>query len=156
MRWIFVTAWCACGAAVIVGCSSDPVTPRNFSVVEPVPSEGGLAPILKAEAAKAQKLGRRPFVEFGAAWCGPCRALKESFDDPLMQQALSGTYLIQIDVDQWGDQLRSAGFSVEAIPVIHEINAEGKPTGRSIDAEAWVESTPAYMAPSLQKFFNGE
>ena len=156
MRWIHLTASCICGAAVAAGCNLGPEPPRNFSVVEPVLAEGDLAPILKAEAAKAHAMGRKPFVELEASWCGPCKALKRSLDDPLMQQAFSGTYIIQIDVDQWESQLRSAGFTIESFPVFHEINSEGKPTGRSIDGGAWEENIPANMAPPLQKFFNGE
>src|SRR4051794_466995 len=99
MRCILFMAACLFVGPFITGCVREPESPRNFTVVEPNPAEGDLAPILKAEAAKALQLGRKPFVEFGATWCGPCNALKKSLNDPLMKQAFEGTYIIQIDVD---------------------------------------------------------
>jgi thiol-disulfide isomerase/thioredoxin len=107
--------------------------------------------VIAEEAKKAEQLNLKPFVFFSASWCPPCQAVKGSMDDPLMQDAFSGTYIIELDIEQW-PQLADA-FRVGPIPVFHEVDSAGNPTGRSIDGNAWGENIPANMAPPLKQFF---
>jgi thiol:disulfide interchange protein len=143
--------------AVVVatsGCGEPPKPPpKNFKLVELSPSDGELTALLKAHVKKAKAAGQRPFVEFYADWCRPCRALRNSLDDARMIDAFDGTYIIQLDADAWKDRLSGARFWVSAIPVFFEISEEGNPTGRSIDPSAWKDETPADMAPALKRFF---
>lgn len=125
----------------------------SFSMVILSLSTQDLAALLKAEVIKAGKLGQRPFVQFYADWCRPCRALRGSLNDPRMIDAFAGTYIIQLEADQWKGRLEGTGLSVDALPAFHEIDNRGRPTGRRIDGGAWGQDTPANMAPPLKAFF---
>jgi hypothetical protein len=72
-----------------------------------------------------------------------------------MVEAFTGVYLIRADVDQWSDQnaLIAAGFDFMYIPIFFALNADGTPTGETIDGGAWGENIPANMAPPLREFF---
>src|SRR5581483_6218754 len=126
-------------------------TPGQFTVVKP---EGdSLRGLLAEEVSKALKLGQRPYVQFFADWCGPCRALRASLTDPLMQDAFAGTYIVQLSADRWAKLAPASGFSFSSVPIFFELAPSGSPTGRCIDGNAWGANTPANMAAPLKKFF---
>ena len=127
------------------------VQPSN----EVPPPDGELTAVLKDQAANAQAAHRKPYVYFYADWCGPCKALRKSLDDnnPLMMDAFQGTYIIQLNVDTWGKGPEAKPFDTHAIPVLFELDSDGRPTGRKIDGGAWAEDIPKNMAPPLKKFF---
>ncbi len=127
--------------------------PDHFTLVKVPNSNANLTSLLAEQAALAQQAGRRPFVDFYADWCGPCKSLEKNLGDPAMVAAFDGTYLIQLNLDEWKDRLPAAGFRVPGIPAFYAINSQGKPTGRMITGAAWGEDIPANMAPPLQEFF---
>lgn len=114
---------------------------------------GDLVAQLQREVATAAQLHRVPFVQITAEWCVPCKKLRASLGDPLMQDAFAGTYVIQVDADAWKAQLKQAGFDHPAIPVFFAVDASAKPTGAKIDGGAWGEDIPVNMAPPLKRFF---
>jgi hypothetical protein len=122
-------------------------------VVVLAPGKGTLEALLQREVAAAAEQGRVPFVQITAEWCGPCKALRASLGDPLMRDAFAGTYVIQLDSDAWGRELKSAGFDHPAIPVFYAVDARARPTGAKIDGGAWGEDIPRNMAPPLKRFF---
>ena len=141
------------------GQAADPIpdntAAKNFTIVLIPPSDAALPVMLKAEVPNAKELGRKPYAYFYADWCGPCKALRKSLDDadPLMMDAFRGTYIIQLDADTWGKKLEGTEFTVKAIPVLFELDNNGKPTGHRIDGSAWGEDIPKNMAPPLKAFF---
>jgi len=128
--------------------------PVKVVVLEP--ASGPLEELLRHEVANAAALGRQPYVQITAEWCGPCKALRASLGDPLMQDAFAGTYIVQVDVDEWKPELDKAGFESDGIPVFFAVDGNAKPTGAKIDGGAWGEDIPRNMAPPLKQFFTAQ
>src|SRR5689334_17317649 len=78
--------------------------PAGFTIVRLHPEDGDLQTMLRSEAQKATSLGQMPVVEFDATWCPPCQAIDKAIKakNELMLKAYSGTYIIKLDVDEWG------------------------------------------------------
>jgi hypothetical protein len=127
----------------------------DFTRVRLHKGDGDLSALIKEQAGKAAAIHQQPYVELDATWCPPCIAIKESLEkgDPLMIDAFAGTYIIQVDVDDWQNDLDSAGYSPNAIPIYYEVDSQGKQTGRTIDGGAWGDNIPENMAPPLKEFF---
>jgi thiol:disulfide interchange protein len=129
----------------------------GFKEVRLHPKDGKLDQMLAAEAAKAVTAGLLPVVEFDADWCPPCQAIKKHLDsrNELMLKAYDGTYIIKLDVDEWGwDGNGIENFSFHAIPIYFKLDGQGKQTGESIDGGAWNEDVPVNIAPVMDKFFH--
>lgn len=118
-------------------------------------ADADLVALLSAEVGKAKEQGQRPYVEFWADWCGPCKRLEASMDDARMKKAFDGVYLVRANSDDWGEKATALGYGVGSIPVFYEIGTDGKPNGRTISGGAWAEDIPENMAPPLDAFFHG-
>jgi thiol:disulfide interchange protein len=138
-------------ASVLISFGAAAAEPVKVVVI--APGRGAFEEQLQTEVTAAAALGKVPFLQITAEWCAPCRALRASFGDPLMQAALAGTYIIQVDADAWKDELDDAGFDHPAIPVFFGVDAKARPTGAKIDGGAWGEDIPRNMAPPLERFF---
>jgi thiol-disulfide isomerase/thioredoxin len=130
----------------------------GFSEVRLHPKDGKLEEMLAAEAEKAVAVGQLPVVEFDADWCPPCQAIKQHLEakNELMLKAYDGTYIIKLDVDEWG--WNGGGiedFKFEAIPVYFKLDGQGRQTGEVIDGGAWNEDIPVNIAPVMDAFFHG-
>ena len=79
--------------------------PDKFALVKIVGNGVPLNDILYAEAQKAVALGLDPYVDFSADWCPPCRAIEANIGDELMIDAFTGTYIIQLNFDEWERKL---------------------------------------------------
>ena len=135
------------------------VTSTEFTIVRLRPEDGDLQTMLAQEAQKAIALGQMPVAEFDATWCPPCQAIDAAIKskNELMLNAYSGTYIIKLDVDEWGwDNGKVRDFSFTGIPVYFKLDAEGHQTGEVVDGNAWGENIPENMAPVMNKFFHGE
>jgi hypothetical protein len=143
----------AAAAEEPVGTDISPA-PARFTVVRlGAPADSQLNALLAEQARRARAAGRRPFVEFEAAWCGPCQSLKRSLGNGRMVEAFAGTYIVRVDLDSWQAHLAGTGFDVPSIPAFFELGDDGRPTGRRIDGGAWGEDIPENMAPPLKAFF---
>ncbi|MEM7182664.1 MAG: thioredoxin family protein [Spirochaetota bacterium] len=129
----------------------------GFVLLQKHPQDGELKSLLKSEALVGTKAGRKVFVYIKADWCPPCVKLRESLGDSRMKAAFHNTHIIQLDLNEYGsDKLDTEGLPSGSIPVFHEIDAKGRPTGRKIDGGAWGENIPKNMAPPLKAFFQAE
>jgi thiol-disulfide isomerase/thioredoxin len=127
----------------------------SAATVEIRPSDGGLQEQLAARHAEAGRRGLSPFVQVYADWCGPCRALRSAVDDPRMQEAYKGTYVVRVELDAWKEPLRAlVGSDGPGVPVFYAIEADGR-LGRSVSGRAWGEDTVENFAPVLAAFFQG-
>jgi hypothetical protein len=117
---------------------------------------GDLREQLRVHAAEAELRGLRPFVEFGAIWCPPSKLFGVALSAPEMVAALAGVYLIRAESDDFeADELIDTGFSIRAVPVFFELDAEGLPTGRQINGGAWGADTVENMSRVMGQFFAG-
>ena len=114
--------------------------------------------MLAGEGQKAEALGQMPVVEFDATWCPPCQAIDAAIEskNELMLNAYKGTYIIKLDVDEWGwKNGKVQSFSFDAIPIYFKLDSEGQQTGEVIDGGAWGEDIPKNIAPVMDEFFHG-
>lgn len=120
-----------------------PPSPRDraqvtWITVRPRPgdTQGQLSPLIKAEIRRATARGMTPFLEVGAEWCGPCKALEESLQTPEMIDAFSGAYVIHLDVDDWDVDKDFAPLGIhsnDGIPFIEGIDTTGHVTSQDDD-----------------------
>ncbi len=169
LTWAFVASFLlACNALLPQTASptESPSQPDNsqgisstgFTVVRLHPKDGDLQTMLTQEAQKATALGQMPVVEFDATWCPPCQAIDKGLKskNELMLKAYAGTYIIKLDVDEWGwRDSKLHNFKFDGIPVYFKLDAQGHPTGKTIDGNAWGDNIPENIAPPMDKFFHG-
>jgi thiol:disulfide interchange protein len=139
------------------GNYQDP-TSIGFTIVRLHPKHGNLKTMLAEEAQKAVALDQIPVVEFDATWCPPCQAIDAAIEsrNDLILKAYSGTYIIRLDVDEWGwGDSWLHNFQFDAIPVYFKLDAQGNQTGEVIDGGVWGEDIPENIAPVMDKFFHG-
>ena len=146
--------------------TSEPVTTsethtefEDITFIRLHPADGDLQTLLAAEAQKAVALGQTPIAYFDATWCPPCLAIADALEEqnPLMLEAYKGTYILKIDVDEWGWNNGAIGdFQFDAIPIYFKLDANGNQTGEVIDGGAWNEDIPENIAPVMDKFFHGD
>lgn len=133
--------------------------PDGFTLVRLHPEDGDLTALLAGEAQKAVALEQMPVVEFDATWCPPCKAIDQGLKErnKLMVDAYTGTYIIKLDVDEWGwADSTLHEFDFDGIPVYFKLDAKGRLTGETVDGNAWGDNIPENMAPVMGKFFHGE
>jgi hypothetical protein len=114
-----------------------------------------LAGQLREHAHAAEERGLRPFLEFGAVWCPPSKMFGEILEDPRMQDALRGIYLIRAELDDFDGDPRVLELRPTSVPVFYELDAEGQWTGRQINGGAWGDDTVENMSQTMSAFFQG-
>jgi thiol-disulfide isomerase/thioredoxin len=132
--------------------------PTGFTIIRLHPKDGDLQTMLATEAQKAATLDQMPVVEFDATWCPPCLAIDQAIreENELLLNAYAGTYIIKLDVDEWGwDNGNVQDFRFDGIPVYFKLDSEGDRTGEVIDGSAWGEDIPENIAPVMDEFFHG-
>jgi len=135
------------------------ISPVGMKIVRLHPQDGDIETILAQETQKAVALGLMPVVEFDATWCPPCQAIDQGLQskNELLLAAYSGTYIIKLDVDEWGwSDSTLHDFEFDAIPIYFKLDAQGQQTGEVIDGNAWGENIPENIAPPMDEFFHGE
>jgi hypothetical protein len=65
-----------------------------------------------------------------------------------------GVYLVHLDVDEWGWGNVAPGFLVKVIPAYFRLDGQGKPTGDTIDASTWKDSSYESVTQVLGPWFH--
>ncbi|MGE5379152.1 MAG: thioredoxin family protein [Bacteroidota bacterium] len=131
----------------------------SMTIIRLHPADGDLNALLAREAKKAAGLGQMPVVEFDATWCPPCKAIDQGLKEKnkLMLEAYARTYIIKLDVDEWGwGNSTKHEFDFDGIPVYFKLDKDGKSTGETVDGNAWGDNIPENIAPVMDKFFHGK
>jgi thiol-disulfide isomerase/thioredoxin len=127
--------------------------PPPFSVTEVAPTQGDLVPVLVTQAQRARDKNLRPVAYFYADWCPPCKLFQASLDDPKIQDALHGVFLIKLNLDDWHDKAKGSPYVVKFIPSFFLVQPDGKPLGKLLDGDKWgKKATVETLAASLTKF----
>jgi thiol:disulfide interchange protein len=121
-------------------------------MTEIAPTQGDLVTQLKTHVERAKAKRLVPVAEFYADWCPPCREFDKNLEDPALADAIRGTYLIKLNMDEWHDHLKSTGFDVRTIPRFFLLGDDGRPNGKMLDGDQWGRRpTAATMAAALNK-----
>lgn len=134
---------------------SAPGAASTAGVVVAIHAGAPLAAQLREHASVAEDRGLRPFLEFGAMWCPPSRMFGEILEDPRMQAALAGVYLVRAEIDDFTNDPLARQLNAVSVPVFYELDAEGQSTGRTITGAAWGEDTIENMSRTMARFFAG-
>jgi hypothetical protein len=129
----------------------------GFLVEELLPDGRPLNAEVKKSLLRAHDRKLKPFACISANWCTPCLEMFEVFFDPRLADTLNGIHLIKLDLEQWNSEFESIGVEgLESVPLLMQLNEEGMVTGRTIDGNAWDESTPDQLSQALGPFFHEE
>jgi hypothetical protein len=119
------------------------------------PADGKLGAQLAAEVQAAAAGGRVACVYLHAAWAPPCVAIKKSLAHPLMQDALRGVRVVEIDIDSFGPndrQLESCGIEGHTVPAFFRLDGHARVVDK-VDGGAWGANTPENFAPKIRALF---
>lgn len=111
--------------------------------VLPASEESDALSLIRTERLKAKAEGRVLVVYASAAWCEPCRKLKEEIHAGRLDDKLAKVTLLAFDADKDTDRLASAGYKFQFIPYVALPGADGHPA-ESLEARgkgggAWRE-----------------
>jgi len=84
---------------------------------------------LQPMLAEAVASGKKVLLDFGATWCGPCRALNPVLES--VAQARADVVVIKVDVDE--AQEVTAQYGIRSVPTLISIEA-GKSDRISVGA----------------------
>jgi hypothetical protein len=129
--------------------------PAASHIVVEIHGGGGasLVALLREHANAAELAKLRPFLELGAVWCPPSRLFGDALEDPRMQAALVGVYLIRADVDEFDSDPYVHELQARSVPVFFELDADGLSTGHTINGGAWGADTIENMSRTMTGFF---
>lgn len=148
---LFVLTLCGCGSSAADPTTVAPTVTESESV-ELSSSNGRLEEQLATHAIEARRRGLKPVLYAHAAWCPPCNAIQQYAADPAMRDAFVGTYVIGVDIDDWGDELGRHEIG-GIIPIWVGLDEHNRPGSQRITGGAWDADVPANMAGPLRTFF---
>lgn len=106
----------------------------------------------ESEAAKGE--GKEVMIMLGRSGCAPCDGMMRSLEDPLMQDALSGTRLVRVDIQVFQGDLMKLSYPTSRIPGFFLMRADAMPRD-GIDGGEWGDDIATNIAPVLKPFTRG-
>ncbi len=152
-------------------CDSHPTPKSNYSdkiydgftIVEVEWDGIPLKEVIQKHYELAKTKHQKVFIQITAEWCSPCKRLREKTNDPLMQKAYQGAYIIRLDRDEWEQDFPELGIKKTPIPIFWELKDQQsglqvdlKVTDYSLDGNYWKEITAKRLSPILSAYFSGK
>jgi hypothetical protein len=109
---------------------------------------------LAEEVTRAASAHQTVVVVTCARWDTVSKEIQRSLADPRMQAALANVDLVRVDVDDFGDDLKSAGMLENTLPWFYKVDGALRPID-AISAGEWDDNVPENMAPVLRSFLAG-
>jgi hypothetical protein len=152
--WLFVVAP---GCKATAPSEPEPGPPQPKAEVRWVqPSGGDVAPLVRAEQARASSAGRRLIVYVGAVWCEPC----QRFHDAAQHGDLDATFptltLLEFDIDRDRQRLAAAGYASRYIPLFAVPKEDGTASGRQIEGGIKGDGAVGFIAGKLKDLLDGK
>ena len=90
-----------------------------------LPDRGAVPDPVGASVARARTTNRLTFIDFYAAWCGPCKELESTvLGDTRVLEALEGFESVRVDTDQHIES--SDYFRVVGLPTLIVLDSGGR------------------------------
>jgi hypothetical protein len=116
--------------------------------------EPSLSAAFLRESETAKRDGKEIMVMLGRSGCAPCDGMMRSLEDPLMQDALSGTRLVRVDIQVFQEDLAKLSYPTGRIPGFFLIRSDAMPRD-GIDGGEWGDDVATNIAPVLKPFTRG-
>ncbi len=145
------TAW----APAAPSMAEEPMTVGSIHVIDIDPNaRAGFHQQLASELRRASSAHQTVVVMTTAKWCSVCKEIQASLPDAQMQAALGNVDLVRVDVDDFDEELESAGMLERTLPWFYKIDATLHPVD-AISAGEWDDNVPQNMAPVLKSVLAG-
>ena len=133
---------------LVLGISCGTPKPAGVELLA-APAQGEVAPLVRAELARAKRDRRRLLVYVGASWCEPCRRFHEAAKAGALDKAFPGLRLYELDRDRDEERLVAAGYTSRLIPLLAVPAADGRASGRQMEGSVKGDGAVAEMTPRL-------
>jgi len=125
-----------------------------LTLVELTPDVGPLAPALTHQRTLARQADQTLLLWLVVPDCRPCEGVSSSLADPLMQQALGGTRVVRLNVQDFHVELEHLDVPVRVLPGFVLLGEDNHPLDYVHGGE-WDEDIAKNIAPVLGKFLRG-
>lgn len=139
-------------------CSRSPQPSPTATKLElaDAPATGDVAPLVKAELARARAADHKLLVYIGATWCEPCNRFHDAAAAGQLDDRFGDLRLIVFDSDRDADRLVEAGYTGTAIPMFTVPRDDGTSSGRKIEGSIKGDGAVAEIAPRLRALLDGK
>jgi thiol-disulfide isomerase/thioredoxin len=115
------------------------------------PGSGDVAPIVRAELAKAAADGRELIVYVGARWCEPCQRFHRAAQAGELDGEFPDLTILEFDLDEDRDRVMGAGYVSKLIPLFVKPGPDGRASDRRFEGGVKGERAVANITPRLRR-----
>ena len=119
-------------AFALAACQTSAAPGAKLELVD-APPEGPVAPIVRAELARARAANKTLMVYVGATWCEPCERFHHAAEAGTLDARFGALRLLVFDYDRDDTRLARAGYASEMIPLFVLPREDGRSSGRQIE-----------------------
>jgi hypothetical protein len=136
-------------AFALAACQTSATPSAKLELVD-APPEGPVAPIVRAELARARAAHKTLMVYVGATWCEPCERFHHAAETGALDAQFGALRLLVFDYDRDDTRLVGAGYESEMIPLFVLPREDGRSSGRQIEGGVKGEAAVEDIAGRLR------